>query len=63
MVGGITGWGIEKNIVQGYEFIAKNYAPGDKIIGFGFSRGAYTIRVLAALVRTLRRAKKPERLR
>ena len=50
VVGGITGWGIEKNIVQGYEFIAKNYAPGDKIIGFGFSRGAYTIRVLAALV-------------
>jgi uncharacterized protein (DUF2235 family) len=28
-----------------------NYAPGDQLYLFGFSRGAYTVRSLAGLIR------------
>ena len=44
--GGITGSGIQKNIVDAYRYIVQNYAPNDKIYLFGFSRGAYTVRAL-----------------
>ena len=29
---------------------SSNYEPGDRIYLFGFSRGAYTVRVLAGLI-------------
>ena len=47
---GATGRGIEKNIVDGYRYIVQNYAPGDDIYLFGFSRGAYTVRALCGLI-------------
>jgi len=47
---GATGRGIHKNIVDGYRYIVQNYAPGDKIFLFGFSRGAYTVRALSGLI-------------
>jgi uncharacterized protein (DUF2235 family) len=47
---GITGEGIQKNIQDGYRFIVQNYAPGDKIYLFGFSRGAYTVRAMCGLI-------------
>ena len=48
---GLTGAGIEKNIVDGYRFLVHNYEPGDALYFFGFSRGAYTVRSLAGLIR------------
>lgn len=48
--GGAFGFGLSRNIRQLYEALARNYEPGDEIYVFGFSRGAYTARVLAALV-------------
>ena len=33
-----------------YEFLVHNYGEGDDIFLFGFSRGAYTVRVLAGLI-------------
>lgn len=45
-IGGATGWGISKNIRDCYQFLVNNYAPGDEIYCFGFSRGAYTVRLL-----------------
>jgi Uncharacterized alpha/beta hydrolase domain (DUF2235) len=33
-----------------YVFLCHNYAPGDEIYLFGFSRGAYTARAIAGLV-------------
>jgi uncharacterized protein (DUF2235 family) len=33
-----------------YGFLAHNYAQGDKIYCFGFSRGAYIARAIAGLV-------------
>ncbi|MFO7895603.1 MAG: DUF2235 domain-containing protein [Candidatus Cloacimonadales bacterium] len=47
---GATGRGIHKNILDGYRYIVQNYAPGDQIYLFGFSRGAYTVRALSGLL-------------
>ena len=49
--GGAFGEGLDRNIRDGYRFIVHNYEPGDKIYIFGFSRGAYTARSLAGLLR------------
>ena len=32
-------------VIECYKFVCRSYQPGDRIYGFGFSRGAYTIRV------------------
>ena len=45
-----TGYGLDDNVLDCYEFIVDNYADGDAIYLFGFSRGAYTVRVLAGLI-------------
>jgi len=50
ILGGAFGWGLKRNIIEMYMFLCRNYAPGDRIFGFGFSRGAFTIRVLTKLV-------------
>lgn len=50
MLGGAVGSGFTKNVKELYKFLAKNYADGDDIYMFGFSRGAYTVRALAAFV-------------
>ncbi|WP_234270717.1 DUF2235 domain-containing protein [Billgrantia ethanolica] len=49
--GGATGAGIDKNIMDCYRFVVHNYEPGDQLFLFGFSRGAYTVRSLAGLIR------------
>jgi uncharacterized protein (DUF2235 family) len=51
LLGGITGAGIDKNIKDVYTFLVLNYEPGDEIYLFGFSRGAYTARSIAGLIR------------
>jgi len=48
--GGASGVGLTKNIQDGYRFIVHNYAPGDELFLFGFSRGAYTVRALAGML-------------
>ena len=48
---GATGKGIDDNILSAYKFILWNYEPGDQLYLFGFSRGAYTARSLAGLIR------------
>jgi uncharacterized protein (DUF2235 family) len=50
-IGGATGFGISRNICDAYNFVVQNYAPGDQLFLFGFSRGAYTARSLAGLIR------------
>ena len=47
---GIAGRGIHKNILDGYRYIAHNYAPGDRTFLFGYSRGAYTVRAMCGLI-------------
>jgi len=41
------GSGIDENVVDCYEKIIAYYEPGDRILLFGFSRGAYTVRAVA----------------
>jgi uncharacterized protein (DUF2235 family) len=49
-LGGAFGWGLKRNVLHLYKFLCRNYRDGDRIHGFGFSRGAFTIRVLMGLV-------------
>ena len=49
--GGAFGDGISLNIRDLYLFLVLNYRPGDELFLFGFSRGAYTVRSLAGLIR------------
>jgi uncharacterized protein (DUF2235 family) len=45
------GVGITENIVQAYTEIVRQYRPGDRIYLIGFSRGAYTARCVAGVIR------------
>jgi hypothetical protein len=47
---GLTGSGLEENVKDAYVFLANNYAEGDEIYVFGFSRGAYTARSLVGFL-------------
>ena len=51
LLGSVAGRGITANIAECYEFIINHYQPGDRIFLIGFSRGAYTVRALADLIR------------
>ncbi len=55
-----TGWGLDRNVKEAYEFLVHHYDDGkrtngadvdpDKIYIMGFSRGAYTARVFAGFI-------------
>jgi hypothetical protein len=45
-----TGLGITANIIDCYAAIIRLYRDGDRIFLFGFSRGAYTVRCLGAVI-------------
>jgi uncharacterized protein (DUF2235 family) len=47
---GATGTGTSERIRDAYRFLAERYRPGDRIFGFGFSRGAFAIRSLAGFI-------------
>ncbi len=49
--GGAFGWGLDAKVKQAYQFIAQVYQPGDEIYLFGFSRGAFTARSVAGMIR------------
>jgi uncharacterized protein (DUF2235 family) len=48
--GGITGYGIDNEIIDAYTWLMENFDHGDEIFIFGFSRGAYTARSLSGLI-------------
>lgn len=50
VLGLATGYGLDDNVLSAYCFLVQHYSAGDKIYLFGFSRGAYTVRVLAGLI-------------
>ncbi|KAK1218210.1 hypothetical protein PQX77_019111 [Marasmius sp. AFHP31] len=45
-------WWFEKRIMEAYRWLSENYKKGDRIFLFGFSRGAYQVRVLSAMITT-----------
>ncbi len=51
ILGGAFGFGLKRNVIDIYKFACRNYrADTDDIYGFGFSRGAFTIRVVIGLI-------------
>lgn len=64
MLGGAFGWGLKRNVLDIYRYACRNYRPGegqepgadpkggegDHIYGFGFSRGAFTMRIVIGLI-------------
>lgn len=49
--GGAFGIGLSRNVKDAYRFLVDNYDPGDELFLFGFSRGAFTARSTAGLIR------------
>ncbi len=47
---GAFGFGLRKNVLDLYEFLARHWQPGDQIYLFGFSRGAATVRAFAGML-------------
>jgi uncharacterized protein (DUF2235 family) len=52
ILGGVFGVGLKRNVMHMYAFLCRNYEKGDRIYIYGFSRGAFTARVLASLITT-----------
>lgn len=51
LIGGAFGFGLSRNVKDTYRFIVETFEPGDELFFFGFSRGAFTARSTAGLVR------------
>jgi len=49
-LGEALGIGVWQNAKDFYTFVCRNYDVGDQIYGFGFSRGAFTIRLVMGLI-------------
>jgi uncharacterized protein (DUF2235 family) len=50
VIGLAFGYGISDNIADAYQFLMRNFEPGDVVYIFGFSRGAYTARALCGML-------------
>lgn len=50
VLGLATGWGLDDNMLEAYNFLCHTYEDGDRIFLFGFSRGAYTVRAVAGMI-------------
>lgn len=51
ILGGAFGYGLKRNVIDLYEFACRNVRnQDDEIYGFGFSRGAFTIRIVTGLI-------------
>jgi hypothetical protein len=51
ITGGVVGAGISQDICSAYHWLGSNYAEGDEIYLFGFSRGAFTARSLGGFLK------------
>lgn len=49
---GFTGTGLSRNILEAYRYLIAKYEAGDELFLLGFSRGAFTVRSLAGLIRS-----------
>jgi len=49
-IGLALGYGLDDNILSAYRFLVQNWREGDHIYLFGFSRGAWTARILGGLI-------------
>jgi uncharacterized protein (DUF2235 family) len=49
-LGGVFGFGLKRNVIDLYIFLSRNYQDNNNLYFFGFSRGAFTIRLLIGLI-------------
>ena len=47
----MTGWGLQRNVEDAYRRLMQCHESGDRVYLFGFSRGAFTVRSLAGMLR------------
>jgi uncharacterized protein (DUF2235 family) len=45
------GVSVRANVLEAYRFLVDHYLDDDRVFLFGFSRGAYTVRALAAMIK------------
>ena len=51
ILGGAFGFGLRRNVIALYKFACRSYRDADdQIFGFGFSRGAFTIRIVMGMI-------------
>ena len=50
IIGGAFGYGTKRIVVELYTFLCRHYEDDDNIYAFGFSRGAFAIRMLVGLI-------------
>lgn len=51
ILGGAFGWGLKRNVLDLYKAVCRNYRSDEEdIYAFGFSRGAFTIRILTGFI-------------
>ena len=50
VLGGAFGWGLQNNVIGLYKTLCRTYETDDKIYLFGFSRGAFTVRMLVGMI-------------
>jgi uncharacterized protein (DUF2235 family) len=50
LLGGFIGFGSKERLRQAYRFLTDRYKAGDHIFMFGFSRGAFAVRVFAGFL-------------
>ncbi|TFK27916.1 WD40 repeat-like protein, partial [Coprinopsis marcescibilis] len=46
----LIAWNFDKTLLAAYRWLADNYEEGDRIYLFGFSRGAFQVRALSAMI-------------
>jgi hypothetical protein len=51
LLGGAFGFGLTGNVHDGYRWLCETWQAGDELYLFGFSRGAYTARSVAGMIR------------
>ncbi len=56
---GTTGTGTSERIMDAYRFLAERWQLGDRIMGFGFSRGAFAVRSLMGFIDYVGLPKRP----
>jgi uncharacterized protein (DUF2235 family) len=50
LLGKAIGYGLEADVRDAYVFLMNHFEEGDRVFLFGFSRGAYTVRAVAAML-------------
>jgi uncharacterized protein (DUF2235 family)/membrane protease YdiL (CAAX protease family) len=53
VLGLALGLGLDDNVLGAYGWLCRTWREGDRVFIFGFSRGAYTARVLAGFIRLI----------